>query len=538
VVCGDARGKRHETQGESVISESLIAAATEVLCAFDYWSSQHPPGGYRYAAYVPDVQIEFNTQDHADRGEQLVWAILAGTQTEHDYFLLFRTANQDEIQKLADFVEEFGQRLNMGSAGLDLQKSLQQRITQKRAEYVELLSAFNSQIAYQSWSDVSATAGTLQRLIDDFETLRDEVSDIAIQSARSQNMPQEPVPRWPLRSDWFGPVYRPDSCLLDVTISTFFNEALMDICRTIAAINHPGSQYAPETDKIALAAKFDELFNRCGLLSYHSRDTRFHNEAHAERLWGLEFNDFIEKTKKFLPLFLRESAADTSEGASCSLAPPQSPAIGGSTSPATVPAGGQSKAEPLPADQLERLEAVAKRIEGASEKMRSEADDTVSKVGAVTVQLAEAAHPFREMYKDERLAGAKADALKAGIPELVVDTIVSHYHAKKLPTTDGLLKYLNDSGFTAKLESEGHGTSRATVGRWLRGFKRIMVWRGFSVKSRLRTPAPASEPPEPQPVQRNEDDPESDGPGEENNLSADEKTGRTSHDAGAHELLD
>ena len=90
------------------------------------------------------------------------------------------------------------------------------------------------------------------------------------------------------------------------------------------------------------------------------------------------------------------------------------------------------------------------------------------------------------MYKDQRLAGAKADAWKAGIPELVVDYLASTYHTSKLPTTDGLVKYLNDSGFSTKLESVGSGTSRATVGRWLTDFKKIMRRRGLIQAARIR----------------------------------------------------
>jgi len=118
-------------------------------------------------------------------------------------------------------------------------------------------------------------------------------------------------------------------------------------------------------------------------------------------------------------------------------------------------------------------DAVAKQIQAATSELR-----------AVTEQLAEVAQPFREMYKDQRLAGAKADALKAGIPELVVDVVVRLYHTSKMPTTDGLVKYLNSSGDSTKLESAGQGTSRATIGRWLTEFKKIMRRRGLIQNSR------------------------------------------------------
>jgi len=117
---------------------------------------------------------------------------------------------------------------------------------------------------------------------------------------------------------------------------------------------------------------------------------------------------------------------------------------------------------------VSNLERAAKAIRDANSDLRSS-----------TEQLAEVAQPFREMYKDPKLGAAKADALKAGIPESVVDVIVSIYHKSKMPTVDGLVKYLNSGGFTTKLESEGLGTSRPTIGRWLYEFKKIMRRRGL-----------------------------------------------------------
>ena len=113
------------------------------------------------------------------------------------------------------------------------------------------------------------------------------------------------------------------------------------------------------------------------------------------------------------------------------------------------------------------------------------ANTAEKKIRAVTLELRatierleEVAQPFHEMYKDPRLAGAKAEALKAGIPELVVDEIVSIYLKFKMPTTDGLMKSANTGGITTKLEAGGRGTSRSSFGRWLADFKKILRRRG------------------------------------------------------------
>lgn len=53
-----------------------------------------------------------------------------------------------------------------------------------------------------------------------------------------------------------------------------------------------------------------------------------------------------------------------------------------------------------------------------------------------------------------------------------------------MPTTDGLVKYLNSSGDSTKLKSAGKGKSRATIGRWLTDFKAIMRRRGLIQNTR------------------------------------------------------
>jgi hypothetical protein len=138
-----------------------------------------------------------------------------------------------------------------------------------------------------------------------------------------------------------------------------------------------------------------------------------------------------------------------------------------------------STTQPIGPKPIEEAQAAASLLKNAGDEMMKKAKAVSSDLRAAAEQLAEVAEPLREMYKDQRLACAKADALKAKIPELVVDTIVSFHHASKLPTTDGLVKYLNSSGLATKLEAAGNGTSRATVGRWLATFKQIMRRRGL-----------------------------------------------------------
>jgi len=137
-----------------------------------------------------------------------------------------------------------------------------------------------------------------------------------------------------------------------------------------------------------------------------------------------------------------------------------------------------------PEKQHAEAQAAANHLKNAADAAAKQIRAVNAELRASTEQLAEVAQPFREMYKDQRLAGTKSDALKAAIPELVVDTIVSFYHKSKLPTTDGLVKNLNSSGIATKLESAGHGTSRATVGRWLKDVKGIMRRRGLIQNTR------------------------------------------------------
>jgi hypothetical protein len=111
---------------------------------------------------------------------------------------------------------------------------------------------------------------------------------------------------------------------------------------------------------------------------------------------------------------------------------------------------------------------------------------TSAMLRAVAAEVREIMEPYREMYKDGRVANAKSEALRAGVPELVVDVIVSEFMAQKFPTTGTLMKKLNNAGNMKKLESEGHGTSRATIARWLKTVRITMVQNGVIEKFRVR----------------------------------------------------
>lgn len=142
------------------------------------------------------------------------------------------------------------------------------------------------------------------------------------------------------------------------------------------------------------------------------------------------------------------------------------------------PDGLAAKEANLAADNLRKASKdAAREIRSVNSEMRTGAE-----------QIQAVAQPFREMYKDERMQPAKADALKAGVPELVVDVIVSLYYGGKFPTVDQLDKYLHNAGYSAKLKAAGLGSSRATIGRWLRDFRNILIRRGVVVGSRRQGP--------------------------------------------------
>jgi hypothetical protein len=164
--------------------EPLMAAAIEVLRAYDHWGSRHNEDGHG-PVNLPRVELKFNTQAHADRGEQLLWAIVASTGQEfRDNFRHLLSGDLYEINLLVDYAEELGQRLSMRSAELNVQKSFQQRITQKRTEYFDLIIAFQGQKDCQAWSDVPNTVIAIQRLMADCEILKNEASDFATRSAQ------------------------------------------------------------------------------------------------------------------------------------------------------------------------------------------------------------------------------------------------------------------------------------------------------------------------------------------------------------------
>jgi hypothetical protein len=128
----------------------------------------------------------------------------------------------------------------------------------------------------------------------------------------------------------------------------------------------------------------------------------------------------------------------------------------------------------------------AKQLEATGAQVSSEIGDNVKLLQASSVELKEAAAPFREMYKDERLCKAKSEALRADVPELVVDAIVSEQYLSKFPSSGRLMKYLYETGGMKKLENAGRGISRPTIARWLGTVRNIMVKLGLVERYRVR----------------------------------------------------
>lgn len=136
----------------------------------------------------------------------------------------------------------------------------------------------------------------------------------------------------------------------------------------------------------------------------------------------------------------------------------------------------------------------SKEAQNVTERLGVVTDAAVQKIKTVILEtraaaeeLKEAATPFREMYKDERLSKAKSEALKAGIPEVVVDAIVREYNLSKFPSGRGLYKRLLETGTCRQLERDGYGSSLQTVSRWHGTFRKIMVRFGLVDEFRSRS---------------------------------------------------
>lgn len=113
-----------------------------------------------------------------------------------------------------------------------------------------------------------------------------------------------------------------------------------------------------------------------------------------------------------------------------------------------------------------------------------EAHNTIAKAEAVTEIFREVTQPLREMYKDERLAKAKADGLRQKIPELVIDRIVAAHLSSGFPAIDHFFKTLATSGDINALHKNRRGSSRAQIARHLHNFRKIMERNGLIEKRR------------------------------------------------------
>ena len=98
---------------------------------------------------------------------------------------------------------------------------------------------------------------------------------------------------------------------------------------------------------------------------------------------------------------------------------------------------------------------------------------------ATADQIKTVMEPLREMYRDDRVASARAEALKLNVPDLLIDTITAIYHKEKFPTIDKLLRYVHSSQIAPKLKAARRGTSRANVARWLKIVRKQFERRGL-----------------------------------------------------------
>jgi hypothetical protein len=90
------------------------------------------------------------------------------------------------------------------------------------------------------------------------------------------------------------------------------------------------------------------------------------------------------------------------------------------------------------ANLQKRLEEILRKFEAMGVAMLN----TTASAEAVAETFKEATQPLRDMYKEERSCRAKAEAIKNGVPDWLVDRIVGEWLTRKFPTVDGLYKSL------------------------------------------------------------------------------------------------
>ena len=140
-------------------------------------------------------------------------------------------------------------------------------------------------------------------------------------------------------------------------------------------------------------------------------------------------------------------------------------------------------------DGLAGLVSLHKKLEATCQRLTAlnvETHNTIANAEAVAEVFKEASQPLREMYKDERLAKAKAEGIRQKIPELVIERISAEYLGSKFPTKDRLYKTLITSGDLNKLRKQKRGISLAQIARHLKKFRKIMERGGFIEKKRIR----------------------------------------------------
>ena len=120
------------------------------------------------------------------------------------------------------------------------------------------------------------------------------------------------------------------------------------------------------------------------------------------------------------------------------------------------------------------------------EDIKSALDPGIKNFEAIAEAIKEAMAPAREMYKDERLQKAKAQAKIDGAPEIVIDEIVSCFHKSKFPSIGTLMINLGSSGQLKKLKEMELGNSRASIAYHLKIVRNIFIKKGLIQKPKKK----------------------------------------------------
>ena len=421
------------------------------------------------------VDLEFENSDMADKGELLLCEILVRSNPAvvDEIIKSFPGRVNRVLKPVLKSLSQLKRIAPESDPTLEKINSVQNHLRKLKSKAMELTDDLRRKKDNQSWDAVAIAWVEANCFLEEMSGLRWKAIGVENEFMGKTKKKLGRPPTVPIADAQFGPVTRIDSEERSeerVDFDSFIKSWPTKLCRRIARIANTNCHIQVLVAELEMVSRFDALINHCGPLNCGFIVDKKIETNHLSAI-GEDFNNLIAAMG---PFCMKIQALPSRE------------VYGNSDQRVTI--------DLINSELTELAEIFVKRIkeaaEGGANYLESTGKTTIAGIRAVTQEFKETVAPILDLNRNPRMATARAEAIKAGIPEVVILEIQKINFGSKFPTTDMLFKRFQGTTLRNKLTAGEHGLSRATIGRWLTTFKTILRKHGIPAgETRIRANA-------------------------------------------------